>query len=348
MLNLSKDDRKQLRQAIEVAYPKPSSLERFVDEALGINLALISTAGDHQSVIFDLIKEANAKGWIDDLVLELSRDSQNPQIQRFCGMVLRDRLVLNPIDGGSGASLLAVGLAEWDLEVSAAELQSFLPKQWSFEADVGELQRGLERAKAVCKITFDDRSPEDCGTGVLIAPDLVLTNYHVLSLEAGANLNAIAAQMRCEFGYVSPGLGQVVKAQVVKAVAVSPVVAASAIDRLDYVLVRIRVEPDFKIDPVSIDPAAKVEERSALNLLQHPEGERLKVSLSNNGVVKVKEERGLVLYVNMTKTGSSGSPCFDRDWNLVALHHKEMQTSFGSVREGILFKAIYQEISTFL
>ncbi len=346
MLHLSKDDRKQLRQAIEVAYPQPSSLKTFVNESLDYNLALISTASDHQTVIFELIQWAIAKGFIDDLVLELSSDTQNPQIQRFCGMVLRDRLVLNPIGAGSGMSLLAV--ADWDLEISAEELQAFLPKQFSFETDVGDLQRGLGLANAVCKITFDDRSPLECGTGVLIAPDLMLTNYHVLSGVAGADLNAIAAQMRCEFGSISPSFGQTVQTCVVKAATASPVVMASEPDRLDYALVRVQVESDFKIDPVSVNLTAQVKERSSLHLLQHPEGERMKVSLSNNGVVKVKEEPGLVLYVNPTKGGSSGSPCFDRDWNLVALHHKEMQTSFGSVREGILFKAIHQEISAFL
>jgi endonuclease G, mitochondrial len=84
--------------------------------------------------------------------------------------------------------------------------------------------------------------------------------------------------------------------------------------------------------------------RSPLNILQHPEGTALKVSLSNNGVVKTNEQKGLVLYVNPTKKGSSGSPCFDNDWKLVALHHKSLQTSFGSVREGILFSAIHRHI----
>ena len=94
------------------------------------------------------------------------------------------------------------------------------------------------------------------------------------------------------------------------------------------------------------DATAQLIPSSPLNILQHPEGEQMKVSLSNNGVVKTNEARGLVLYVNATKPGSSGSPCFNQDWQLVALHHKGLKTSFGSVREGILFSAIYQDIQT--
>jgi endonuclease G, mitochondrial len=87
--------------------------------------------------------------------------------------------------------------------------------------------------------------------------------------------------------------------------------------------------------------------QSPLNILQHPEGGEMKISLSNNGVVKINKEKGLILYANQTKGGSSGSPCFDSDWKLVALHHKAMQTSFGSIREGILFSAIHRHIKEF-
>ncbi|MBD2465770.1 trypsin-like peptidase domain-containing protein [Oscillatoria sp. FACHB-1407] len=351
MLNLSNDDRKQLRAAIESAYPEPNDLKRFVDEELNKNLATISTAPSHSAVVFDLIKWAIAKGYIDDLILALAKDTQNPDIQRFCVRVLRQHLSLNGLnasDSLTAESLLDLEPTTWDLEVSYEELQSFLPKQFSFEADVGNLRRGLELANSVCKITFADRPPQESGTGVLIAPDLVLTNYHVLSLKEGADLNAIAKSARFEFGYVSPKFDETTRIQTLKAAENDPVPAFSTIDKLDYALLRISPDENCSIEPVPFNASLQLMPKSPLNMLQHPEGDAMKVSLSNNGVVKTNEAKGLVLYVNPTKRGSSGSPCFDHDWRLVALHHKEMATSFGSVREGILFSAIYPQILSVL
>ncbi|MCY7391916.1 MAG: effector-associated domain EAD1-containing protein [Leptolyngbyaceae cyanobacterium CAN_BIN12] len=53
MLNLFGEDLKQLRGAVESAYPKPDDLERFIDEELNTNLALISTGSSHSAVVFD-------------------------------------------------------------------------------------------------------------------------------------------------------------------------------------------------------------------------------------------------------------------------------------------------------
>jgi endonuclease G, mitochondrial len=348
MLNLSNTDRKQLREAIEAAYPSPADLARFVDESLNQNLALISSAPAHRAVIFDLIGWAIAKGYIDDLILTLAQDTQNPQIQGFCRRVLADRLLINQAGAKSLALPLAADLADWDLAVQAEELQSFLRPQSSFEADVGTLQRGLAMANAVCKITFSDRPDEASGTGVLIAPDLVLTNYHVLSRLAAADLNAIAATMGFEFGYVSAKFDHSPRSRILKAVADQPVLQASPIAELDYALIRLEMGQGSAIAPVPLNPTALLQPHDALHLLQHPEGEQMKASLSHNGIVKTNPERGLILYVNPAKSGSSGSPCFDQDWQLVALHHKELATSFGSVREGILLSAIHAQISSFL
>ncbi|NJK52727.1 MAG: trypsin-like peptidase domain-containing protein [Leptolyngbyaceae cyanobacterium SU_3_3] len=261
---------------------------------------------------------------------------------------MQQRLRLNAADSGVSGSVLDLKPADWNLEISDEELQAFLPKRFSFEADVGMLRRGLELANSVCKITFADRSPEVSGTGVLIAPGLVLTNYHVLSLKEGVDLNAIARSAQFEFGYISPKFGETGKTQMLKAVDDEPVARSSPIHQLDYALLRLNSNEDVSHEPVPFDATSQLMPNSPLNILQHPEGEKMKASLSNNGVVKTNEARGLVLYVNPTKRGSSGSPCFDREWKLVALHHKELATSFGSLREGILFSAIYPEISSVL
>lgn len=346
MLVLSSNERKQLRQAIIAAYPAPGDLEIFVDEALNQNLAVIAGGRNLNQTVYDLIKWAVAKGYTDGLIMQLAQDTQNPDIQRICSRVLQQYLSLNADDGAE--PLPSIGQAAWD--VNYEELQSFLPKRFSFEADVGELQRGLDLSKAVCKVTFADRSADECGTGVLIAPDLMLTNYHVFSRDAGADLGEIATQMRCEFGYTSAQPGK--QTCICVAAENEAVVSASPINALDYVLVRLRSKNDSTneklIQPVTYNPTAQLTPRSPLNILQHPEGEQMKVSLSNNGVVKTDDSRGLVLYVNATRPGSSGSPCFNQQWQLVALHHKGLATSFGSVREGILFSAIYPKIEPFL
>jgi V8-like Glu-specific endopeptidase len=348
MLELSNDDRRLLREAIQSAYSEPDDLKIFVREELGKNLADIAGSGvPSRTIVFKLIEWAIAKGHTDDLILALQRDTQNrPDIQQLCARVLRQRLVLNAAVTASEESMLPLEPAAWDINIETAELELFLPKQFTYEADVGALQRGLERANAVCKITFADRSPTESGTGVLIAADLVLTNYHVLSLQDGAELNAIAQTAQFEFGYVSTPFGESRCRQYLQAVADHPVVAASPIGELDYALIRIKPTDDFKTSPVPLNATAVLGPRSPLNLLQHPEGEAMKVSLSANGVVKTQESKGLVLYVNPTKGGSSGSPCFDEHWQLVALHHKSLQTSFGSVREGILWSAIHTQISS--
>ena len=349
-LNLSSDDRKQLRKAIQKAYPDLSDLRLFVDEALNRNLAdIVNVHQSNRVVVFDLIKWAIAKGYIGDLVLALSKDTDNAELRAICRQVLQQRLSLNPSSTRSVLDApLALEPSNWDLDISSEELQSFLPKRSTVEADVGTLSRGLQLANAVCKITFSDRSPDACGTGVLIAPDLVLTNYHVLSRQADADLNAIAQSAQFEFGYVSTTTDKVSRIQRLRVVGGEPVVSFSPINELDYVVLRVAYGDDVRLKPVAYDAVSTLEARSPLNILQHPEGEQMKVSLSNNGVVKTNLDRGLVLYVNETKRGSSGSPCFDAEWKLVALHHKEMATSFGSVREGILFSAIYPRIASFL
>jgi endonuclease G, mitochondrial len=347
MLSLSSDNQRQLRIGIQRAYPSTADLQMFADKSLNQNLALTPTASSHRTVIFELIKSAIAKGYIDDLILALAKDTNNPDIQRFCGLVLREYMQLDASGDIAVGALPDFESADWDLKISGEALQGFISKQLSFETDVGELQRGLELADSICKITFVNRSPQETGTGVLIAPGLVLTNYHLFSLAPDADLNAIASSARFEFGYVSSRFGERGRPSVLQAKE-EAVVASSPIDRLDYVLVRVDQGEALAIEPVPFDPGLRLTPKSPLNILRHPEGDRMKVPLSNGGVMKINASRGRLLYVNQTESGTSGAPCFDRDWNLVALHHRNIQTSFGSMREGILFSAIYRQILSFL
>jgi V8-like Glu-specific endopeptidase len=55
--------------------------------------------------------------------------------------------------------------------------------------------------------------------------------------------------------------------------------------------------------------------------VQHPNAYPLKLAFDTDAIIGVNENGTTVKYKTNTEGGSSGSPCFDINWNLVALHH---------------------------
>jgi hypothetical protein len=77
-----------------------------------------------------------------------------------------------------------------------------------------------------------------------------------------------------------------------------------------------------------------------VNILGHPMGLNLQISLQDNHLVSVGER--YLHYQTPTDPGSSGSPIFSQDWQLVGIHHsasREMQAN-----EGIRIDRILEEI----
>jgi endonuclease G len=56
-----------------------------------------------------------------------------------------------------------------------------------------------------------------------------------------------------------------------------------------------------------------------LNCVQHPAGRMKELALQKNDVTHVFADR--IHYTTDTEPGSSGSPVFNNQWDLVALHH---------------------------
>jgi hypothetical protein len=61
--------------------------------------------------------------------------------------------------------------------------------------------------------------------------------------------------------------------------------------------------------------------KDPLMIAQHPDGKPLKLAVDTESVIEVNASQNRVRYATNTEAGSSGSPVFDLDWNLVALHH---------------------------
>jgi len=92
--------------------------------------------------------------------------------------------------------------------------------------------------------------------------------------------------------------------------------ATSRID--DWTAVRVRGNPNEKWGALSLSQADP-KKGDWLNIIQHPQGGPKQIALYDNPIVFVDEDR--VQYLTDTLPGSSGSPCFDSEWNVVALHH---------------------------
>jgi hypothetical protein len=104
-------------------------------------------------------------------------------------------------------------------------------------------------------------------------------------------------------------------------------------DELDYAIVRLQgspgarpvgEKPDKEGSPrgwISTENPTPAQAASPLLIMQHPAGAPLKLALDMSGVVGPNSNNTRLKYNVNTEGGSSGSPCFNTDWNLVALHH---------------------------
>jgi V8-like Glu-specific endopeptidase len=83
---------------------------------------------------------------------------------------------------------------------------------------------------------------------------------------------------------------------------------------------------------------------SRLNILGHPKGLDMRVSLQDNTFVD--QDETYVWYKTPTDGGSSGSPVFNQDWKLVALHHASSSAKRANegIRIDVLLEAMRKEM----
>ena len=184
------------------------------------------------------------------------------------------------------------------------------------------LELGAQLGRAVCKIAFDD---ERDGTGFLIGPSLLVTNNHVLPDPARAR------EARCIFDFQ---LNLERKPQEIVTYRLDPdalFVTSTVRGGLDYTFVRIDPAAGRRYPPISISRGSFTSlDRECANIIQHPQGRMKRVAMRNN---RILSDTGLAIrYQADADGGSSGSPVFNSDWQLIALHHAGCTLSDDSIR----------------
>jgi endonuclease G len=201
------------------------------------------------------------------------------------------------------------------------------------------LSVGERAARAVARVDVRDEHGVTFafGTGSMVSPRLLLTNHHVLEDEA------TAARSQIEFNFEIGLEGQELAPTVF---GLDPgTFFLTDVDR-DFTLVAVN-GGDAALGAFGHNPLINSEGKAIVGdfvtIVQHPEGLRKQVALRENRVVDVVDD--VLHYSTDTQPGSSGSPVFNDQWEIVALHHASVATPDhadlgGIVNEGIRISRI--------
>lgn len=316
----------------------------------------LAIGNNMESIVFRVIQRAEDESWTTELLQAArSMSPTNPELLAFA-----QQFGLTPVTPSN--TLLQRTIREANGLLDPFEWRKILGK----------------RENQVCLIEIDFGWPPVFGTGFLLAPNIVMTNYHVV--ENVINNNISPKNVKLKFDY------RKMTDDSTKSIAVNPGTVYAldnnwlidyspcnptenslnigfvepSVDELDYALLRVNGEPGN--EPIGgetingsraplrgsieiLNQHYDFQPNSSLFILQHPNGEPLKLAIETQSVIGLNNSKTRVKYRTNTTRGSSGSPCFDGNWNLVALHHAG-DPNFNSAHkpeynQGVPFQAIF-------
>lgn len=206
-------------------------------------------------------------------------------------------------------------------------------------------RRMPELQMRVCRIELGG-SP--AGTGFLVGPEVVMTNFHVISAVLDGDF--LESEVECRFDHMKLADGSVQAGKLVglhadKGILLSapmhpdedtlhPETAVPLPDQLDFALLRL-AEPFGNLSPTGqpnatprgwevLPPAAKpvrMKPNDCVIIVQHPQDKPMKLAIGMEGVIGYNGNETRVRYRTNTEGGSSGAPVYTGEWKLAGLHH---------------------------
>jgi hypothetical protein len=185
MTPLSGQQYQQLMNVLIRLFPTPQRLEIFLTTRLDKNLYVVAGPGELDYQMFNLIRTAESEGWTARLIAA-AREARPTD----------DQLVAFAQAVGQAAS----SANRQELERTIKDTSSYLDvAQWrtrlgQIETQVGRVEVKLKNGQ----VAF--------GTGFLIRPDAVLTNYHVVKPVFDGQADAKAIIVRFDYKILADGV----------------------------------------------------------------------------------------------------------------------------------------------
>jgi len=295
-----------LRDLLADMYWDPNLARAKAREA-GLNPSLIAIGNNPMVTWYNILDNARITGKVSNVIEAALKDYPDDPLLNQA----RDQA----LNAARGADISAG--VQWQAPVEAESLEKLMGKQ-STLMPISWLEAGLEIARSVVRVV---RSDGLLGSGFVTGTGLLVTNNHVIALPAEA------AAARVQFNYQKAWAG-LDRPLVETGLAPDKGFGTSAADDWTGVWLEEGWQAATQAAGLKLSelPQGTPKKDDYTVIIQHPGGGPKQIALYHNVITYADATR--VQYLTDTLPGSSGSPVFDTNWQVVALHH-----SGGMLRE---------------
>ncbi len=286
------DNLTALNYVLAGLYPSLEDSYRIVDEA-GIPRPFVAFRARAIDNWHEILVEADKREKVIDVIRAALRQyPDNPVLVKAeKGEAVRPR---EPV----------LGSDRWKDTLSTATAEKIMGERSTF-LPISFLEVGLERSRSVARVVLEDGT----GSGFLTEDNIFVTNHHVISNEKEARAAII------QFNYQQNARGLDLKPVNFR---LDPGTGFETSSDDDWTIVKVK-EDAAAWGAIELKPV-KIKNLDVVNIIQHPGGGPKRLALYHNLVTYHDDDR--IQYLTDTLPGSSGSPVFDSNWNVVALHHE--------------------------